>query len=201
VNHPVRHRLSAHARRDTIIDAAIRLFSEKGFRGTTTRELSAAIGVTEPVLYEHFRTKHELYDAMMERMASEGLADFTSMLSASTAADPRTFVRALAHAIVAWFVRHPAFIRLLLFSALDGETLSRKFHDRASARVVETVASYANLNPALGGDLDPRVVGHALYCMMVQHGLIHVLFHQEDSRGDGDLVDKMVDAFMSGISR
>ncbi|MBM3795616.1 MAG: helix-turn-helix transcriptional regulator [Acidobacteria bacterium] len=41
-----RERLSAFERRSAILNAAIDLFSTKGFRGTTTREIAAAVGVS-----------------------------------------------------------------------------------------------------------------------------------------------------------
>jgi AcrR family transcriptional regulator len=202
VNHHIRHRLSADARRDTIIDAAIRLFSEKGFKGTTTRELSTAVGVTEPVLYEHFRTKHELYEAMMDRMAEEGMSTFRAMLDTPASAEPREFVRALAHAVFGWFARHPAFIRLLLFSALEGEEISRRFHGRATARIVDAMACYAKSNAAkLRMDFDATVAAHALYCMLVQHGLTYVLFPEEDSRDHRERLDRMVEVLVGGISK
>ena len=59
-------RMSADERRNGILEAAFRLFSERGFRGTTTRALAEAVGVTEPVLYEHFKSKYELYAAIIE---------------------------------------------------------------------------------------------------------------------------------------
>ena len=65
-------RLSSQARRAAILDAAVRLFSEKGFRGVTTRELAAAVGVSEPVLYQHFETKRDLYHAIIEERAVQG---------------------------------------------------------------------------------------------------------------------------------
>ncbi|MFM9597624.1 TetR/AcrR family transcriptional regulator, partial [Streptomyces scabiei] len=65
-------RLSRAERRAAIIEAAIELFSEKGFRGTTTRELAQAVGVSEPVLYQHFATKKELYIAILSEKAVAG---------------------------------------------------------------------------------------------------------------------------------
>jgi len=67
-------RMRGEERHAAIVRCAIRLFAEKGFRGATTRELAASVGVTEPVLYQHFETKRDLYAAIIEakaRLASE----------------------------------------------------------------------------------------------------------------------------------
>src|SRR3954471_1356725 len=58
-------RLSADERRAAIIHAVRRLFADKGFHGTTTRELAAAAGVSEALLFKHFPTKEALYSAML----------------------------------------------------------------------------------------------------------------------------------------
>ena len=54
-------KLSKADRRKAIVETAANLFAEVGFRGGTTRELAKRVGVTEPVLYEHFQTKSDLY--------------------------------------------------------------------------------------------------------------------------------------------
>ena len=63
-------RMRGEERYAAIVRCAIRLFAEKGFRGATTRELASALGVTEPVLYRHFPTKRDLYNAIIEAKRS-----------------------------------------------------------------------------------------------------------------------------------
>jgi AcrR family transcriptional regulator len=58
-------RLSAEERRAAIIKAVRRLFADKGFHGTTTRELAEAAGVSEALLFKHFPNKEALYSAML----------------------------------------------------------------------------------------------------------------------------------------
>src|SRR3954447_20816061 len=97
-------RMSSDDRRAQILNTACELFAQKGFRGTTTRELAAAVGVTEPVLYEHFRTKSDLYRAIIETQAQSGV----ELLSALNhrfegARDDSGFFVALADAIIHWY--------------------------------------------------------------------------------------------------
>jgi TetR/AcrR family transcriptional regulator, transcriptional repressor of aconitase len=54
-------RLDSDDRRRAIVDAAVPLFARKGFAGTTTRELAAAAGVSEALLFRHFPSKQSLY--------------------------------------------------------------------------------------------------------------------------------------------
>src|SRR3970040_3114973 len=57
--------------RDKILEAAIRLFAEKGFSGTTTRESGEKAGVNEALIFRYFSTKGDLYSAIIERKISE----------------------------------------------------------------------------------------------------------------------------------
>ena len=58
-------KLSSEERRAAIIQAVRRVFAEKGFHGTTTRELADAAGVSEALLFKHFPNKEALFSAML----------------------------------------------------------------------------------------------------------------------------------------
>lgn len=53
--------MSAAERKVSIIRKASRLFAEKGLHGVTTKEIAAECGISEPILYQHFKTKEDLY--------------------------------------------------------------------------------------------------------------------------------------------
>src|ERR687896_460399 len=74
-------RMTGEARRQQLIDVAIRLFSRKGFRGTTTKEIALAARVNEAIIFRHFPTKEDLYAATLDFKAcqvrvEEGLEEF-----------------------------------------------------------------------------------------------------------------------------
>lgn len=48
-----------------LLDATLRLISEKGYLGTTTREIAREAGVTELTLFRHFGTKEKLFEALL----------------------------------------------------------------------------------------------------------------------------------------
>jgi AcrR family transcriptional regulator len=62
-----RKRLSKDDRRLQLLDAAARLFGRSSYGQVTTAELAKAAGVTEPVIYQHFKTKLDLYVALLRR--------------------------------------------------------------------------------------------------------------------------------------
>lgn len=68
---PRRRRLDAATRRETILDAAIPLFASAGYEQTRMSDVAARVGVTEPVIFQNFGTKSELFAAALERVAAE----------------------------------------------------------------------------------------------------------------------------------
>jgi uncharacterized protein (DUF952 family)/AcrR family transcriptional regulator len=72
---PRRRRLAAAARRASILDAAIPLFASGGYEQTRMSDLAAYVGVTEPVIFQNFGTKAELFAAALEH-ASRQAADY-----------------------------------------------------------------------------------------------------------------------------
>jgi AcrR family transcriptional regulator len=62
-----RKRLPAARRREVIEDAASGVFAERGFHGAAVGEIARRAGVTVPVLYDHFRSKQDLYQQLIER--------------------------------------------------------------------------------------------------------------------------------------
>src|SRR3954463_10432311 len=52
--------------RSQILDIALNVFSRKGFNGATTKEIAAAAGVTEAIIFRHFPSKQALYTAVLD---------------------------------------------------------------------------------------------------------------------------------------
>ena len=53
--------------RQRLLEGAAELFTQKGYAGTTVREIVAAGGVTKPVLYYYFRNKEGIYLELMRQ--------------------------------------------------------------------------------------------------------------------------------------
>ncbi len=53
-------------RKEQIIEAAITLFAQQGFDGTSTRQIAGSIGITEGLIFHYFPTKADLLNAVLE---------------------------------------------------------------------------------------------------------------------------------------
>ena len=59
-------RMTGDARREQILQTAVTLFSQRGFKGTTTKEIARAAGVSEAMVFRHFENKDALYGAILD---------------------------------------------------------------------------------------------------------------------------------------
>ena len=71
----------AEERKNEILDVAEQLFAEKGFDNASTNDIINRIGIARGTLYHHFGSKEEILDALVERMAREGIARARAIIS------------------------------------------------------------------------------------------------------------------------
>ncbi len=119
--------------RDVILEAATRLFAEKGYAATSMREVAEASDCTKPALYYHFENKAALF---LEIIRSR--TDIIRSILATCFAEAGTVRERLRHAAEAYFDfvrRQPMVLMLLQRSELNTEVTQPEF-DWVSAREV-----------------------------------------------------------------
>ncbi|HYE75950.1 MAG TPA: helix-turn-helix domain-containing protein, partial [Blastocatellia bacterium] len=128
VDQKCQQRMAAGDRRSQIVDLAARLFSQKGFRGTTTKEIALAAGVNEAIIFRHFATKSDLYTAIIDQKACTGMLTLeASLKELIEKKDDQAIFKAIAKGILEFHESDDTFMRLLFYSALEGHELSELF--------------------------------------------------------------------------
>jgi TetR/AcrR family transcriptional regulator len=110
------------ASRDKILDAAEDLFARRGFAGIGMREVAEAAGLGKSSLFHHFRSKAELYAAVVGRI----LEIFDRRLTGALAAggDPLARFDRWIDTLIDTFAQHPTSARLLLRSLFEDDELT-----------------------------------------------------------------------------
>lgn len=65
--------------KDRILDEALVLFAEKGYKGTNLRELAARLSLSKSALYKHYDSKEAIWNALLDKMEAYYAARFGSM--------------------------------------------------------------------------------------------------------------------------
>lgn len=198
-----RQRLSSAERREAIVRVAMDLFSQNGFRGTTTRELASAVGVSEPVLYQHFATKKDLYGAIVDVMLAEVTENFEAQLrDLPENPSAEVFFEWLGNVILSWYIDDTKYIRLLLFSALEGHELKDIWYERATSQFLGFVQGHvqSRLDSGEFRQINPLLATEAFVGMAAHVGLISGIFQCRVPGLERDAVVKpFVQIYLDGI--
>jgi AcrR family transcriptional regulator len=168
-------RMAGEERRLQILAVAVSLFSNRGFRGTTTKEIAQAAGVSEAMVFRHFATKEELYAAILDHKAcSSGTFQPAEMAAEGIARkDDRGVFESLALGALNYHEKDPEFQRLLLHSALEKHELAQMFFNEFVRRVYEFLGSYIRERQREGAllEVDPAIVVRCFIGMVMHHSL------------------------------
>jgi AcrR family transcriptional regulator len=190
-------RLSADVRRAQLLKAAAPVFAKLGFAASSTRQLSAAARVTEPVLYRHFRNKEALYGAVLQAAADELAVALTAAMS--TVERPGARIEALATALPELLARHQTAFRLLCGAAgsATGAVLVRA--TRQALGGLEEAIATALGDRGLRSDVDPAMAAALLLQVGMGHALLRPVglstFERDDVRQR--MVDMLTAALLS----
>jgi AcrR family transcriptional regulator len=195
-------RLKGEERRRVIIEAALSLFSQKGFRGTTTKEIAQAAGCSEATLFKHFATKDELYSAILEtKVQLEEVLTQARHLAARK--DDAGVFRAVGLRGLTRVEQDSALMRLLLFSALEGHALAPIFFDSQARRLHEFLSSYIETRIADGvfRPVNPLVAARGFVGMIVHYLLLHEIYgvKRPANFSSEQVVETFVTLFCDGI--
>ena len=109
----------AKTRKDRIMDAALRIFAEKGFQNATITEISKEAGVSEATIYEYFGTKEDLLFAIPEKISNE-TSDATSKVIPFIK-DVEGKMRAILLSYVQLYQSNPNYSALVLLQLMSNK--------------------------------------------------------------------------------
>ena len=66
-------RLPAKERRELIIEAALEVFSERGYEGAAIKKIADRVNINQALIYQHFKNKEDLYKSILEKTPSQFL--------------------------------------------------------------------------------------------------------------------------------
>jgi TetR/AcrR family transcriptional regulator len=197
--------MSAPARRRQLIQTAMRLFSRRGFAGTTTREIASRAGVTEAVIFQHFATKEGLYAAIIDFKAAESRADvwIEEMRACGGRNDDAGVVRTLIERILDQGSSDRQFLRLMLHSALEGHGLFRHFRVKQIEPVFAFLVAYVERRQREGEfrSGDPRTMVRALVAVPSHYVLQERLFQISDRDKATDVAEELTRFVLAGLRR
>lgn len=154
-------RVSREERREAILDAARRHFVSTGYHGTGMDDVASTLGLSKPIIYQYFSSKHDLYLAVLEKAGTRLKETMGSVLDHG--GRNRDVVRGSVHAFFAFTTDDMQYYRLLFDSdMLDDVDVAERVEEAISGvieRIAEHIASDTGLAAPQARLLASAVVG------------------------------------------
>jgi AcrR family transcriptional regulator len=191
----------AARRREQLLEVGLALFAERGYRGTSVRDITRAAGVTEAVLYHYFANKADLWAAVLATYAP--FSRVSQLLDEAAAAPLDEALRELGDEMLRLLqVRRQLVLTLLSEAPAEPEVAA------ALGRFLGSVAYELAMFLAtrqMQGEIDPRIDVKATARAFQGALLVRFLSTSlgppvADAGSDGEMVDALVAALVRGLA-
>jgi AcrR family transcriptional regulator len=182
--------------RQRLMDAALRLFREHGYDGTTVEKIAETADVAKSTYFNYFGTKEAILPALAERRMQQ-VADVLSR-ERDAPASPVARIK-LALRLVAEEPLTDSLLAQRLFTAVMKRRQLRNAHPaRAFAHLLAEQVRQAQTVGEIRADLDPLYVGDIIRNLFFQHMIMWYCDYRPAPLPE--LLDGMVDLLLDGIA-
>ena len=199
------HRALVQERQAQILDAAARVFSEKGFDRATIRDVAQAAGVAEGSIYNYFKNKQDLLVRLPRHFMEPALNTFQDALKGDAPPDPQTMLDFIAHNIVRVMTENREVVRILFTTlpVMDDDLRAKYTSDVPSFafRMLETFIRAEQAKGVVRADLDPAITARAFPSMMLMSIILQEIIQPPDLPrvGYDKLIPQFIEIFLHGV--
>lgn len=193
---PPRRRLSAAERRERILAAAQEVFAQRGYHGSSLDDIAKASGTSKALIYEHFESKQQLHELLIQEHAGELAKRFTANAAAGLLGEER--LRAGIDVFFAWVEERREAWQALFRDSADPELAP--LIDRLQAQATGAIVALVPGGGA-GDGVDAQAV--EMYAQITS-GACQALANWWAEHPDvprSVLVDRVMDVVWAGMSR
>lgn len=186
------------ARKNRIIQCALKIFAEKGFQDATISEISKAAGVSDATVYEYFNTKEELLFTIPEEITEEPVRDMEKIIPFLRGTECK--LRAIVQGYMTLYEKNPEYTALAMLQLKTNRNfLKTKSYEKIQsiARMLLDCIVEGVDNGSFKKDIDPYLVRS-----MILGTIEHLCIRWQLIGAPSNLiehVDPLVDIILEGI--
>ena len=198
IQDPIREQL-VEARRNQILDAAAKIFAEKGFHRATTKEIAQAAGVSEGTIYNYFANKGDLVIGIITRLAK--FDQLGSELPQAFQSDNRSFLTALFSDRTGRIEQNIEMVRAVLPEILINQELRERFYQQFVLPIAKLVEQAMQTRVEAGRirAVNVPLTVRAVQAMFVGLLILRVLGDKPLQAGWSDMPDVVTALIFEGL--
>ncbi len=176
-------RLARNITEARIIEAAVQLFAQHGFKGTSTRDIADLANVNEATLFRHFSKKTDLFWAAADSRLNGLKLNRELQHGLSSDADPQTVIPMIVSFITESMLQRPELMRLLYVAGFELAGAQRLLGEHLGP-IFDAINSYFRRCASKGmiEDFDPIVATLGLAGAVGAHYTLQPLFSQDQNQ-------------------
>lgn len=190
-------RLSREDKRRRIIDAAVKVFAEKGFFGSKVSEIAEAAGVADGTIYLYFKSKDDILISLFSEKMSEIVKQLQAILSEID--DPETKMRRYVIEHLKLVARQPDLMQVLTVELRQSARFIKEYSPKAFARYLAVIGSIIEEGQKSGvfrRDVDAGILRRALFGLIDEISLEWVLRSRDGRGADPEAVGEQIAEFI-----
>lgn len=192
-------RLPAAERKSQLLDTAAKVFATHGYAGTTTAQLAKAAGVSEPIIYRHFKSKKDLFIELVERTSEETIGFWQKELTGLTDAAERLMRLIRSNPMVSprGAVRYRVIVQAMTEASEPEIRAALQGHMTRLHRFIQDEIQAAQDGGQVSRRFTPELTAWALIHMALGYGTLAALgVPGQGSDKQGNHVDDIIGLFM-----
>ena len=186
--------------RQRILDAALRLFADRGYDGTTTKDLATAAHVAEGTLFRHFPSKKNILIEVASLGWVEILTDLLTELSemGSYKAVDRVMKRRMLN-----FQKNNALMRVCFMEAQFHPELRDRIHSEAIVKMTDVAEAFFQtaIDRGIYRPMNPKIVASVFLGMFAISGFSHqtIIDPSASPQALQEMAEGIADIFLNGV--
>jgi TetR/AcrR family fatty acid metabolism transcriptional regulator len=195
---PIRQQL-IEARHNQILDAASKVFAQRGFHGATTRHIAREAGVAEGTIYNYFDSKGDLLIAILMRLSE--VEKIGTELTEALDQDARKFLLAVAHHRMSLIEEHDQTLQAVLPEILVNPDLRDQFYRRFAEPLAALLEQYVEMRIESGElrSVDAPLVVRSVQGIFIGLMVLRILGDRVVRTHWDDLPEQLVDLVFDGL--
>lgn len=187
-----------------ILETTLRLISEKGYLGATTREIAQEVGVAELTLFRHFGSKEKLFEEVLENFTF--LPRLKELLPELENLPFEDALNAIGLNFIGTLKERRSFIRIMITEVTVYPEKARRLYHGMIDGIIRTLAGYFRRLQSAGvlkGEIMPEVAARFFLGTMFQyfHSEEIIKGHMITKQEARKAVRELVKIFSSGVFR
>ncbi len=191
-------------RRSQILEAALEVFSTKGFQKATNKDIASAAGGMSPgLIYHYFKDKEDLFISLVRERAT--LLQLTDHPDVFMELAPREALTKVANAYLAIFrnASHVALFRIVMSEVIRFPQIGDMFNRVLVSKIFHFIRSYLDVQVERGTlrAHDTAIATRSFIGMIMIHMLAREFLHQPEAQltTDEQVITTAVDIFLKGL--